>query len=159
MCRKFCILFIFTNLMLLGNPHNPVERSTLISVEVVKPIEIVHKTNVFHSVIRGIPKRIEDTFEIEVKASPNQEIEVIYDSLIALTDKRGRTIDMTMDYLEGAIVGTLLGAGRGIRNRYRIESPEYGNTRVYRVPYIIELTGSEEAGDYQGVINIEIKYR
>lgn len=158
MCRKFCILFIFTNLMLLGNPHNPVERSTLISVEVVKPIEIVHKTNVFHSVIRGIPKRIEDTFEIEVKASPNQEIEIIYDYLVALTDKRGRTIDMTMDYLEGAIVGTL-GATRGTRNRYRIESPEYGNTRVYRVPYMIELTGREEAGDYQGVINIEIKYR
>lgn len=158
MCRKFCILFMFTNLMLLGNPHNPVERSTLISVEVVKPIEIVHKTNVFHSVIRGIPKTIEDTFEIEVKASPNQEIEVIYDYMVALTDKRGRTIDMTTVYLEGATSGTL-GATRGTRNRYRIESPTYGNTRVYRVPYRIELTGREEAGDYRGVVNIEIRYR
>lgn len=158
MCRKFCILFIFTNLMLLGNPHNPVERSTTISVEVVKPIEIIHKTNVFHSVIKGVSKRIEDGFEIEVKASPNQEIEVIYDYMVALTDKRGRTIDMTMDYLEGATLGTL-GASRGTRNKYRIGSPEYGNTRVYRVPYIIELTGREETGDYRGVINIEIRYR
>ena len=147
MCRKFCILFIFTNLMLLGNPHNPVERSTLISVEVVKPIEIVHKTNVFHSVIRGIPKRIEDTFEIEVKASPNQEIEITYDRIVALADKTGRTIDMTTDYLEGATIGTLAGT-RGSRNTYRIDSPAYGSTRVYRVPYSIELTGREAAGDY-----------
>lgn len=147
MCRKFCILFIFTNLMLLGNPHNPVEMSTTISVEVVRPIEIVHKNNIFHSAIRGVSKRIEDSFEIEVKASPNQEIEVSYDRIVPLTDKTGRTIDMTTDYLEGATIGTLAGT-RGSRNTYRIDSPAYGSTRVYRVPYSIELTGREAAGDY-----------
>ncbi len=158
MCRKFCILFIFTNLMLLGNPRNPVEMSTTISVEVVKPIEIVHKNNIFHSVVKGVSKRIEDSFEIEVKASPNQEIEITYDRIVALADKAGRTIDMTTDYLEGATLGTL-GATRGSRNTYRIDSPEYGNTRVYNIPYSIELTGREVAGDYQGIVDITIKYR
>ena len=62
MRSKGLFIFIFTSSFLMGNPKNPIEVSTNISVEVVKPIEIVSKTNIYHSVFRGGSKEINGSF-------------------------------------------------------------------------------------------------
>ena len=160
MRSKGLFIFIFTSSFLIGNPKNPIEVSTNISVEVVKPIEIVSKTNIYHSVFRGVSKEINGNFNLEIKASPGQILRFRYDREVELiNNKGGQSIKMDVGYVLGNVFATNGTNGAGsIENRVQVVSPAYGYRRVYETPYKIELTGAEEQGNYQGTINIGIDY-
>lgn len=154
MGSKIFLIFIFTSSFLIGNPNNPIEITSKISVDVVKPIEILYKRNIYHSVIKGMSKDINDFLELEIKASPNQKLIFSYNYTIPLINESGATINMSLGYLSGADYGTTAIG----RNSYRISSPPYGTTRVYHIPYGINIRGSELSGKYQGIIDITINY-
>lgn len=157
---KALFIFIFTSSFLIGNPRNPIEVSTNISVEIVKPIEIVSKTNIYHSVFRGVSKEINGSFNLEIKASPGQILRFRYDREIYLVNASGgQRIKMDIDYVLGNVFATNgMGSSGALENRVQIQSPAYGYKRVYETPYKIELTGTETEGNYQGVVNVQIDY-
>lgn len=160
MKSKALFIFIFTSSFLIGNPRNPIEVSTNISVEVVKPIEIVSKTNIYHSVFRGVSKEINGRFNLEIKASPGQILRFRYDREIYLVNANGgQRIKMGIDYVLGNVFETNgVGSSGELENRVQVQSPAYGYKRVYETPYKIELTGTETEGNYQGVVNVQIDY-
>lgn len=160
MRSKGLFIFIFTSSFLMGNPKNPIEVSTNISVEVVKPIEIVSKTNIYHTVFKGISKEVNGKFNLEIKASPEQTLRFRYDREIYLVNTNGgHRIKMGIDYVLGNVFATNgVGSSGELENRVQVRSPAYGYKRVYETPYKIELTGTEMQGNYQGVVNIQIDY-
>ena len=157
---KALLMFIFTSSFLIGNPRNPIEVSTNISVEVVKPIEIISKTNIYHSVFKGVSKEINGSYNLEIKASPGQTLRLKYDREVELVNSNGgEIIKMDIDYVLGNVYATNGTGGAGkLENRVQVKSPDYGYKRTYETPYRIELKGTESQGNYQGVINIQIDY-
>ena len=156
MFHKFCILFILTDLMCLGNPRNPVNISTNIEVEVVKPIEILFNTkSIYHSVFKNYSGIISNEIEIEVKASQNQIILFSYENPTPLTDGRGNKI-----YIEWSRPRESF-AGKPVAEGIREDAIRHDSLKkMYHIPYIIYLTPANTwmPGTYRGVANFTINY-
>lgn len=156
MFHKFCILFILTDLMCLGNPRNPVNISTNIEVEVVKPIEILFNTkSIYHSVFKNYSGTISNEIEIEVKASQNQIIVFSYESHIPLNDGRGNKIYIEWSHPRESFAGRPVGVG------VREDAARHDSLKkMYHIPYTIYLTPANTwmPGTYRGVANFTINY-
>lgn len=156
MFHKFCILFILTDLMCLGNPRNPVNISTNIEVEVVKPIEILFNTkSIYHSVFKNYSGTISNEIEIEVKASQNQIIVISHESHTPLIDDSGNKIYIEWSHPRGSFAGTANVYGV-IADAVRHDSLK----KMYYIPYTIYLTPANTwmPGTYRGVANFTINY-
>ena len=160
MNSKMLFIYMITSSFSIGSPRDPIEVLTNISVEVVKPIEIISKTNIYHSIFKGVSKGINGSFNLEVKASSGHSLRVGYEREVKLiNEKGGQSIKMNVDYIIGSVFATNgIGASGGLENRVEVRAPAYGYRKIYEIPYKIDLTGAEDEGNYRGIINIQIDY-
>ena len=156
--KNLLILFIGINIFiktsLFCDPNTPISGSSQISIDVVKPIEILFNSNIYHSIFKGVQKNIFGEFFFEVKASPNTDLLVKYNSQILLMNQNNKIITLLLEDINNNLSSVINQDYREVLIKNSINTPK----QKWFIPYKINLTGQEENGIYKGVINITVQY-
>lgn len=150
--KRILITIFLTSSMIFSNPKTPITVSTTIDIEVVKPIEVISKSYIQHNIFKGTAKNIDGDIFLELKASPNQMLNISYPSSVSLNSKT----DTVIIILKGIKGGGSAEVRGNITNL--IDSPKYGANKIYYIPYSITLLAETKGGLYEGIIPITISY-
>lgn len=156
--KRFLHLIIginfFTNIISFSDPNIGISKASKISVDVVKPVEIHLTSEIYHSIFKGTSKKIIGDFFIDIKASPNIEMKIIYDKEVQLIKNNGNIILLILNEINSAISSTTTQNFREIKIKNPINMPK----KRWFIPYEIDIQGNEETGSYKGQVNITIQY-
>lgn len=150
----FSISFFLLSILILANPNTPVIGTGKIDVEVVKPIEILLHSNIYHSVFKGVSQKILGNFFLEIKTSPNALLLVQYDKQILLSNKDNNSIPLILK----DIVNSISSDNTSDKKAVIIKNSANTLKQKWYIPYEIILNGNENIGIYDGIISITIQY-
>ena len=151
--KKIAVIQLLIFLSLFSNPNDQLNKSSFITLEVVKPIEILLKSDIYHTIFKGIAQKISGTFFLEIKSSFNTKMKMTYPEKINLINGEEK---ITLKL--GDVIGGLRIFSDGINKGIEIVNPENTPKKRWDVPYEIEVKGTESKGEYLGVIEITLEY-